>query len=166
MDPILSRRSIRRYTDEPVSDEDLRYLLEAAMAAPSAGNQQPWFFVVTRDRDTIDRIPDLHPHARMMLQAQAAILIVGQTEGLSHPHHMPHDCSAATENILLAAESRGLGGVWLGVYPNEDRIAGMRELFEVTEPYVPFSLVAIGHPAERKPPSERFDEARVHWERW
>jgi nitroreductase len=166
MDAILSRRSIRKYTGEPVSDEDLHYFLEAAMAAPSAGNQQPWHFVVARDRATLDAIPDLHPHARMMKQAQAAILVCGETEGLTHPHHMPHDCSAATENILLAIESRGLGGVWLGVYPNEDRVAGMRELFGVREPIVPFSLVAIGHPSETKPPSERYDESRVHSERW
>ncbi len=166
MDTILARRSIRKYTDEPLSDEDLEALMRAAMAAPSASNQQPWYFVVIRDRERLAAIPSFHRYAAMMPDAAAAVMVCARTEGLRHPHHWRHDCSAAVQNILLEATSRGLGSVWLGVYPVEERVQGCRELAELPDDVTPFALVALGHPAEEKPPADRYDPSRVHHETW
>ena len=166
MDPVLARRSIRKYTDEDVSEEDVRYLLEAAMAAPSAGNQQPWHFVVIRERETLDAIAEVHPYAKMLSRAPLALAVFGDPNVEKHPGMWVQDCSAATENILVAATSRGIGTVWIGVLPREERMAEMRELLGVPEEIVPFAFIGVGHPLEGKPPSDRVDHTRVHLERW
>jgi nitroreductase len=112
---ILERRSIRRFHQWPVADLDLERLLCAAMAAPSAGNQQPWQFVVIRERVILDAIPAIHPNAAMTLEAPLAILVCGDLAGIRYPDSWVQDCSAAAQNLLLAAPSRGLGAVWCGV---------------------------------------------------
>jgi nitroreductase len=165
-DPVLSRRSIRKYEDEPVSDEHLHRLLRAAMAAPSAGNQQPWHFVVVRDRDLLRRIPSFHPYARMLDSAPLAVVVCGSEEDLRWPRFWVQDCSAAVENMLIEASLLGLGGVWLGVYPLEERVAGVRDLLGIPGHVVPFAIVAVGRPAEKKGPSDRYDPSRVHRDRW
>jgi nitroreductase len=166
MDAILNRRSIRAYTAEPVSDDLVAKLLAAAMAAPSANNQQPWHFVVIRDRGTLDAVPDIHPHSRMVRQAPLAILVCGDPAAEKNPGYWVQDCAAATENLLIAATALGLGSVWLGVYPREDRVTGLRRLLGVPEPIVPFALVPIGRAGEVKPPADRYQESRVHRDRW
>jgi nitroreductase len=166
MKAIRARRSIRRFTSEPVSDEAIKALLEAAMSAPSAGNQQPWEFVVTTDRKILDEIPNVHPYAQMCLQAQAAIVVCGNLERDSHRGFWVQDCSAATQNILIAATEKGLGSVWCGVYPREDRMSGLKKLFGLPDHIIPLALIPIGHPAEKKPPSDRFDPARIHYDKW
>jgi nitroreductase len=166
MKAIRARRSIRRFTQEPVPDESIKALLEAAMSAPSAGNQQPWEFVVIKDRAVLDRIPDVHPYAQMCRQAQAAIVVCGNLERDSHRGFWVQDCAAATQNILIAATDQGLGSVWCGVHPREDRVSGLRKLLGLPDHIVPLSLIPIGHPAENKPASERFDPARIHHDKW
>lgn len=166
MDAVLSRRSIRKYTAEPVSDGAVKYLLECAMAAPSAHNQQPWHFVVIRNRDTLDQIPRFHPFSQMLRQAPLAILVLGEEALCKAQPFWVQDCSAATENILIGAQSLGLGAVWLGIYPAVPLINGIRRLLAIPEDITPFALVAIGHPAEQKPPSNRYNESRVHYEKW
>ncbi len=166
MKAIRYRRNIRRFTPEPVPDESIKALLEAAMSAPSAGNQQPWEFVVIKDRAVLDRIPDVHPHAQMCRQAQAAIVVCGNLERDSHRGFWVQDCAAATQNILIAATDLGLGSVWCGVHPREDRVSGLRKLLCLPDHIVPLSLIPIGHPAENKPASERFDPARIHHDKW
>jgi nitroreductase len=165
-DPVFSRHSIRKYTDEPVTDEQVDLLLRAAMAAPSAGNQQPWHFVVLRDVQTFRAVQDWHPYAAMLPTASVAIVVCGDPRGCKWPQMWEQDCSAATENILIEAAFLGLGAVWLGVHPLEERIRGGRELLGVPEHVVPFAIVAVGHPHEQKPPSDRYDAARVHRDRW
>jgi len=165
-DPILSRRSIRKYTDAPVSEEHVEYLLRAAMAAPSAGNQQPWQFVVIRARALLDAVPEFHPYAAMMPRAPLAVLVCGDAGGARWPQYWEQDCAAATENLLLAAARLGLGAVWLGVHPLAERVDGARRLLGVSQEIVPFALVPVGWPAEQKPPADRYDAARVHHERW
>lgn len=165
-DPVLSRRSIRMYTDEPVSDDLVTRLLQAAMAAPSAGNQQPWDFVVIRDRDVLERIPEAHPYAKMAPKAQVAILVCGNRGRERWPQFWDQDCAAATENMLVTATELGLGAVWLGIYPLEDRIESMRRLLDIPRGIMPFALVPVGWPAESKGPSDRFDETRIHRDRW
>ena len=166
MDPVLARRSIRKYSEEDVSEEDVRYLLEAAMAAPSAGNQQPWHFVVIRERATLDAIAEVHPYAKMLTRAPLAFAVLGDPSVEKHDGYWVQDCSAATQNILIAATSQGIGTVWIGVYPHEERMAEMRRVLEVPDGIVPFAFIGIGHPAEEKPPSERFNVERSHREHW
>jgi nitroreductase len=163
---LLSRRSIRKYAAEAVSEEAVRRLLEAAMAAPSAGNEQPWHFVVIRDRATLDEIPTFHEHAQMMHEAPLAILVCADDRSKKYEIFWPQDCAAATQNLLLAAHASGLGAVWVGVYPVEGLITRLKKLLGLPPEVTPFALVAVGHPAEEKPPAERYDEARVHRERW
>jgi len=165
-DPVMERRSIRKFTDEPVGDDLVERLLRAAMCAPSAGNQQPWQFVVVRDREKLAHVPDAHPYAAMAPFAALAIVVCGTPNGCRWPTLWPQDCSAATENILIEATALGLGSVWCSIHPMEERERGMRELLGIPEEIVPFSIVAIGHAAEPKAPADRYDEGRVHRDRW
>lgn len=166
MEAILSRRSIRRYTDKKVSDEIIKELLEAGMSAPSAGNEQPWHFVAITDHKILDEIPKIHPYSGMLKEAPLAILICGDESLQKYQGYWVQDCSAATENILIAANAIGLGGVWLGVYPIEERVVGIRKLLSMPEKVIPFALLSIGYPAEQKPPADRYNESRVHYEKW
>lgn len=166
MEAILSRRSIRKYTTQPVPDEVIKELLEAAMSAPSAGNEQAWQFVVIKDRGILDQIPNYHPYSRMVKQASVAILVCGDLKSEKHKGYWVQDCSAATENLLISVEAKGLGAVWLGVYPREDRVNGLRELLGLPEHVVPLSLIPIGYKGEEKPPANRYDPSRVHRDRW
>lgn len=166
MEAILTRRSIRRYTDKKISDELIKELLEAGMSAPSAGNEQPWHFVAITDHKILDEIPKIHPHSNMLKEAPLAILICGDESLQKYQGYWVQDCSAATENILIAANAKGLGGVWLGVYPIEDRVVGIRKLLGMPEKVIPFALLSIGYPAEQKPPANRYDESRVHYDIW
>ncbi|KIH76496.1 Nitroreductase [Geoalkalibacter ferrihydriticus] len=163
---ILYRRSIRKYTPELVSDEDMEELLRAAMAAPSAGNAQPWYFVILTERRLLEAIADFHPYAAMARHAPAAILVCGDPSLEKYPGFWVQDLSAAVENLLLAAQSKGLGAVWVGIYPTEERVEKMRELLAIPPNIIPFALVPFGHPAETKPPAERFNPARVFRNGW
>jgi len=163
---IQRRRSIRQFTDEPVSDEQVETLLRAAMAAPSAGNQQPWAFVILRDRERLERVHDFHPYAGPLRTAALAILVCGDLGRQKHEGYWVQDCSAAVENLLLAAANMGLGTCWLGVHPQPEREAGCRELCAVPDHLVPFALVAVGVPAETKGPADYYGPERVHQETW
>jgi nitroreductase len=166
MEAILSRRSIRRYTPDPVPEEVIQELLAAAMSAPSASNEQPWQFVVIDDRHLLDEIPKFHPYAGMLKQAPLAIAVCGDLKLETMSGYWIQDCSAATENLLLAAHAKGLGAVWLGVHPREERVNAVRELLGLPEQVRPLCLISIGYPAEQKPPSHRYDASRVHRNRW
>jgi nitroreductase len=161
---IFARRSIRKYTDEAVSEADVETLLEAAMAAPSASNRKPWQFVVVTERQTLDALAEVHPHGKMLFKATLCIAVCGDLT--TFERFWVQDCSAATENLLLAATALGLGAVWLGVYPREDRGAAVRQVLGLPETITPLNLISIGHPAEKKEPRTQYDEARVHRERW
>lgn len=163
---ILTRRSIRDYTEQPVTEPLITDLLKAAMAAPSAGNRQPWHFVVISDRGMLDALTGILPNGQMLKKAPLAIAVCGDRQQQLYDGYWVQDCSAATENILLAAHARGLGAVWLGVYPRPERVQGIRELLGLPETISPLCVIAIGYPAEQKPPSDRYDAARVHRNRW
>ncbi len=165
-DPVLTRRSIRKYRDDPVDDATVERLLRAGMAAPSAGNQQPWRFIVIRDRATLAQIPTWHPYARMLPSAPVAVLVLGDPAGLKWAGMWPQDCSACVQNMLIEAELLGLGAVWLGVHPLPERESALRELLGIPEHLVPFAVVPFGWPRERKKPADRYDPARVRHERW
>ncbi len=165
MEAIMTRRSIRRYTGEQVSPEHERRLLEAAMAAPSAHNHQPWRFIVVRSRETLDSIPEFHPYSRMLKEASLAVVVCGDNE-VQKTDFWAHDCSAATENMLVAANALGLGAVWLGVHPNEGLVSKTRGLLGIPSHVTPLCIVSVGHPAEEKPPGDRYDESKIHREKW
>lgn len=163
---IRTRRSVRIFESRAVGRELLTEVAAAAMQAPSAGNQQPWHFVIVDDRAQLLRIPEFHPYAQMAETAPAAILVCGDLNLEQRKGYWVQDCAAATQNMLLAAHDLGLGAVWTGIYPREDRIAGARRLFDLPDSVVPFSLVFLGYPAECPPPENRFREDRLHWNRW
>ncbi len=166
LEAILTRRSIRKYTDAPVGDEVVTELLRAAMAAPSAGNQQPWHFVVVRERGLLEGIASFHPYGAMAREAAVAIVVCADLKLEQRPGFWVQDCSAATENLLLAAHARGLGAVWLGIHPRPERIEATRKLFVLPEHVVPLAIVPIGHPAEDPGPVDRYNPRRVHVDRW
>ncbi|HBH86523.1 MAG TPA: nitroreductase family protein [Syntrophaceae bacterium] len=166
MDAILSRRSIRKYTKEPVPEKVLKEILDAAMSAPSAGNQQPWHFVVINNREILDEIPNFHPYSHALKMASVAILVCGDLELEQHKDFWVQDCSAATENILVAVHAKELGAVWLGLYPRAERVAGMRALLGIPDHVVPLAIIPIGYPAEEKPPAMRFNASRIHYNKW
>jgi len=157
---ILSRRSIHRYTSQPVPSDVIEELLRAAMSAPSAGNEQPWHFVVINDRQILDEIPWIPG------EASAAILVCADLSLAKHLSFWVQDCSAATENILIAANAKGLGAVWVGMYPGEERVTEMRKLLGIPENVIPLSLIPIGYPAEQKPPADRYNTSRIHHNHW
>ncbi len=161
---ILNRRSIRKYQQKSVESEKVRDLLRAAMAAPSAGNRQPWHFVVVTERETLDRLAEDHPYGKMLHQAPLCIAVCGEPEASSGGAYWVQDCSAAMQNLLLAADSLGLGAVWLGVYSSEKREQTVSNALQLPEHIRPLGLASIGYPAEQKPPSDRYDESKVHHE--
>ena len=166
LDPVLARRSIRKYTNRRVTDSDVKTLLEAAMAAPSAHDERPWHFIAIRNGALQELIQVIHPHAYMVTQASVVILVCGDKNLQKIQGFWAQDCAAATENILIEAEQLGLGAVWLGVYPIEGLVRKLRGMLSLPEHIIPFSLVAIGHPAEKKKPSSRYNEKRVHHDEW
>lgn len=166
LEAIKTRRSIRKFQNRPVSEELINFIIDAAMMAPSAGNQQPWHFVIISDREKLDAIPTFHPYCSMVLQVPVAILICGDSTGVPWPDFWPQDCSAATQNMLLAARDKGLGTVWAGIYPVEERMAAFRKLFSIPEHIYPFALVPVGWPAGDFVSAERLKPERIHCESW
>lgn len=168
LDIIFGRRSIRAYTPEAVSDEAIRTLLEAAMAAPSAVARDPWRFIVVRSQAMRELIVKKLPYGKMLEQAPVGIIVCGD---LSVVHdgqlsYLLQDCSAAVENILIAAHGLGLGACWLGVHPREDRIQHLKQVLALPSSFVPVAAIAVGHPAESKEPRTRFNAAYVRSEKW
>jgi nitroreductase len=166
MNAILGRRSVRKYTDQPIPEIYVKQLLEAGMSAPSAGNERPWHFIVITNRETLDKVPDVHPYSQMIRQAPAAIVVCGDTTKQLYEGFWPQDCAAATQNILIAAHALGLASVWLGIYPVKERVRGFQKLLGIPKHIVPISVLPIGYPDENKAPSDRFDESLVHKNKW
>ncbi|MGM0500924.1 MAG: nitroreductase family protein [Bacillota bacterium] len=166
MEEIFTRRSIRNYTNQEIEEEKIKLLLKAAMAAPSAGNEQPWQFIVVDDKQIMEEIMEFHDYATMLKEAPAAIVVCGDKSLEKYENYWVQDCAAATQNILLEAESEGLGAVWLGVHPVEKRVNGVRELFELPEQIMPFSIIALGYPQQQKEKNDRYLEERVHYNSW
>jgi nitroreductase len=165
-DPVLTRRSIRSYTLEPVSEDLLHRLLRAAMVAHSAGDERPWQFVIIREQLIRDLITHVHPFAPMAAAAPVSILICADKTMCRERCFWVQDCAAATENILIEAQYLGLGAAWLSVYPVKGWMEGFRRLLEIPDNIIPFSLVTMGHPDEQKDPIDLYDESRIHHDGW
>ncbi len=164
IDVILKRRSIRKFTDQPVEPEKLNLLLQAAMAGPSATNAQPWEFVVITEKEVMDKFRSVIMFGKM--NATAAICVLGSTrmqKSRVGEKFWVQDCSAATENILLAATALGLGSVWVGIHPVNLYKRQVSEILNLPDGVTPLNLIYLGYPAEEKEPRTQYDPARVHW---
>ena len=147
---IFKRKSVRSFTDEKVSTDKIKNLIRAGMQAPSAFNSQPWEFIVVSDKKDLKAVSKMSRYARPAENAQKLMPMIQQ------------DLSACTQNILLQAVAEGLGAVWLGFYPIEDRVNSLRQYFNIPEHIIPFSVIAIGYPKENKEPESRYDESKIH----
>ncbi len=169
MENILTRTSIRAYQDKPVEDAKIEQMLRAAMAAPSAGNKQPWRFIVIKDKNTLKSISENFHTMKMAEKAPLAIVVCGDLnatfpgDGLDY---WVEDTSAATENLLLAAHSLGLGAVWCGIYPMKERVALLKEMLNIPDNIVPLNVVPIGYPAEDPAPKDKWKPEEIHYETW
>ncbi len=163
---IVTRRSIRRYTNREIEDSVVKQIIKNGMYAPSAVNKQPWHYIIFKEQQTKMAICEVHPNASMLKTANKAILVCGDTDLAHAPGYLACDCSAATQNMLLSAHAYGLGGVWIGIYPREERMKALKGIFNLPEHIIPFSIIALGYPAEKKDIPDRFKEERIHYETW
>jgi len=166
LDCLFTRRSIRKYTSAPVDQALIQTAIEAAMSAPSAGNAQPWHFVLMTERGILDKIPEFHPYAGMTFQAQAGILVCAEPALEKYPGYWVIDCAASVQNLLLALHAQGLGAVWVGVYPDQGRVENFRALLGIPETVIPHSFIPIGHPDQPSGPADRHKPERLHRNRW
>lgn len=171
LEAIYTRRSIRKYTGQPVGDEAVRARLKAGIIAPTAVDNRDWEFVVTRERAVLERLSDCLGHSGLMLkEAPLAIALCGDWDRAYRwgRDYWVEDCAAAAENILLAAHGMGLGAVWLGTYPQTDKMRRVAETLELPAHIIPFCVLSIGWPGEAKPAAadERYDEVKIHIDRW
>ena len=164
---ILGRRSIRRFLQRPVESDKIDCLIECACAAPSAANSRPWHFVVVDDRVTLDASAEAHPYGKMLFQAPLAVVVCGDP-GKSDLARLywEEDCSAAMENLLVAAHALGLGGVWLGVQHTPQREAALRVILSIPETVRVLGVAALGYPGEAKAPHSGWDEGSIHRDGW
>ena len=166
LENIHARKSVRNYTEEPVSPEQVETILKAAMAAPSGRNLQPWRFVVVREQATKDKLAV--GFNKMIAKAPVVIVVCGQTtkkDGEPN-NNWTADCAAATENLLLAAESIGLGAVWTACYPYEDRMNPAIEALGLPKDIKPYCIVPVGHPAGNDKPKDKWKPENIHYEKW
>ncbi len=166
MECIMTRRSIRKYTKKEIPEEDIQKILEAAMFAPSARNLRPWHFIVVDDRSILEKMAEVHPYAKMLLDAPCAIVVCADEKVQENSGYWAQDCSAALQNILLAAHSLGIGSVWLGVHPREERTVGIVKLFGLPEKIKPLGIVSLGYPAEKPSNPQRFETEKIHINKW
>lgn len=168
LENIHNRKSVRQFTSEPVSDEHIQTMLKAAMAAPSAVNYQPWRFVVVTERTELDAMAGVLPYAQMLKQAPLAIVVCGETtwfDGNENPYWQ-QDCSAATQNLLLAAEALGLGAVWTGVYPDLERSSKLSALLQLPGNVQPLCAIPIGHHDGTTQPKDKWKPENIHYGKW
>ena len=163
---IYSRRSVRKFENKPVSEEDIKELLGAAMMAPSAGNQQPWQFIIVDDEEKMTAITKINEYAPMADKAPIGILVCGDKSLEKYAGYWVQDCSAAIQNLLLATQAKGLGAVWTGIYPMEDRVEGFQKLFNLPEQVIPLGYIVIGHPGHASKKLDRYNEERVRHNSW
>ncbi|GMO22371.1 MAG: nitroreductase family protein [Termitinemataceae bacterium] len=168
---ILARRSIRDFLQKPIEAEKIQRILRAGMEAPSAHNRRPWEFIVFTDDEQRNAVAEMSPWAKMLTKAAAGIAVcanleLGESKEGSEDTYWVQDCSAATENILLQAAQEKLGGVWLGWYPDSNRVKRFSDYFKLPKHIVPLSVIALGYPAKDAEPANRYDEKLVHFGKW
>lgn len=166
LDNIATRTSIRDYEARPVEKEKIEKMLRAAMAAPTAMNKQPWHFVVVDQRNVLDALAGTNPYAKMLKKAPLAIVVCGNTDKMIEGGGRDfwiQDASAATENLLLAAHAMGLGAVWTGAYPSEERCISISKVLSLSDNLIPLNMIVVGYPAEQPQPKQKFKEENVSY---
>lgn len=167
LDVIHSRKSVRDFTNAKVSLEQLDTLVRAGMASPSGMDRRPWEFIIVTDKEIMRRWADTLPYAAMLKRAQAAIVVCGRADkdnGGSPYWYV--DCSAVTQNILLAAEAIGLGAVWTAAYPYEDRMGVVYDAYDLPSDVMPLCIIPIGYPAGDPKPKDKYNPAKIHIDKW
>lgn len=167
LEAIFTRKSVRDYSDKAIPEEITQELLAAAMQAPSAGNQQPWHFIIITDQKLLSQLSGVLRFGKSLLEAPLGIVVCADLKLEKYSGYWVQDCSNATMNLLLAAHARGLGAVWLGVYPVEDRVVNLKKILGLPDQVIPLSIVSIGYP-KYKPevPENRFNITRLHFNQW
>lgn len=169
IETIHQRKSVRSFTSEKMSKEQLETLVRAGMAAPTAVNMQPWAFIAINDRATLDQLGEELPYAKMLKKANAAIVVCGDLQKALDGWEQifwVQDCSAASQNILLAAESLGLGAVWTAAYPAEDRMATVSKILNLPDHIMPLNVIPVGYPDGDIEPKDKWDSENLHWNKW
>lgn len=166
LEAINSRRSVRKFTGEAINEQDIKTILQAGFQAPSAHNLEPREFVVVRDIKIIEEIAQFHKYAKMLPQAGCGIIICGDNTKQDVPGFIISDCSASIQNMLLAAHGLGLGAVWCGIYPREHLIKGMVDVLNLPEHIIPVGMVVVGVKTETPSPVDRYNEEKIHYNRW
>lgn len=165
---IMTRASVRQFTSQPIGADTLDLLVKAGMAAPTAMNLQPWAFIVVTEQAMLDSLAAVHPYSNLQT-ATAAIIVCGDldkaADGFGRDFWI-QDCSAATENILLAAHAMGLGAVWCGVYPNPKVVPGVTRVLSIPERVIPLNIITMGHPAAEVQPKDKWNPQNVHYQKW
>lgn len=164
LETIFNRKSVRKYSERPVEKEKLEMLVRAGMAAPSSRDRRPWEFIIVTDRNLLDTMGDGLPLARMLKDTKQAIIVCGDTIKSNNAWLL--DCSAAAQNVLLAAESMGLGAVWTAVYPYPDRMKVVRDALKLPEHIIPLTAIPIGYPTGIEKPKDKFNMQQVHVNGW
>lgn len=166
LDNIATRTSVRDYEARPVEKEKIEKMLRAAMAAPTAMNKQPWHFVVVDQRNVLDALAGTNPYAKMLKKASLAIVVCGNTDKMIEGGGRDfwiQDASAATENLLLAAHAMGLGAVWTGAYPSEERCISISKVLSLSDNLIPLNMIVVGYPAEQPQPKQKFKEENISY---
>ena len=166
IDTIYDRRSVRKYIDKDVNPDLVDEILRAAMFAPSGCNKQPWHFVVFNDKELIKEIKAMHPYASALATAPVCIMVCGDTQKEMAQGFYQVDCSAAIENMILAAKALGLDTCWMGIYPWEDTMAAFTKRFNLPENVKPFALISVGYSESKQERPRRYDASRIHYNKW
>lgn len=164
LETIFNRKSVRKYTERPVEKEKLETLVRAGMAAPSSRDRRPWEFVIVTDRDLLDKMGDGLPLARMLKETKQTIIVCGDTVKSENAWQL--DCSAAAQNILLAAESMGLGAVWTAAYPYPERMKIIRDALQLPEHILPLTVIPLGYPTGSEKPKDKYNKKQIHYNGW
>ncbi|MBD5233670.1 MAG: nitroreductase family protein [Bacteroidales bacterium] len=168
IDNIMTRTSIRQFTDQPIGADTLETILKAGMAAPTAVNKQPWAFVTITERAQLDTLNAYHPYARLATATTAIVVCGDMNLALEGPaqEYWIQDCSAASENILLATHAFGLGAVWCGVYPDSARVADVSRVLGLPSTIIPLNIITMGHPDVTPEPKDKWMPEKVHSQKW
>ena len=166
MNSIFVRRSVREFLDKPVEKEKIEKILRAGMQAPSAKNQQAWEFIVVTSQEDKEKVSKMSPFSKLASKAAVLIVVLGNKNKMTLPEKWQQDLGACTQNILLQIVKEGLGGVWLGVYPTQERIDALKDIFALPDNIIPFSVVSFGYSDRKNTFTDRYNESAVHWDKY
>lgn len=164
MKEIFERVSVRQFKDIKVEDVKIEKLLRAGMAGPSAGNQQPWEFIVVENKQTLEKLAGMSPYSKCVAKAPLAIILLGNKDKMKFPENWQQDLGASTQNMLIEAVHLGLGAVWLGVAPLEDRMKYIKDMFNLGDNLQVYAVVPFGYPKNETKSEDRYDVKKVHFE--